>query len=203
MKFALHFFMCNDYYDNELKQYLELLSSTYSSDASFLNLFKAAFNITESHFEKFHLNGKMEKTVIILRNLGRNKVLEALSYVVLLRDPDVFRRYFEPSLSLDKEDVVSTNLHQLLVRDQYRMTRLDRAAFRGDTEAVDRILKTLSHSLSSAETNEKAMKTAKKVLNDLVFRDSVLVKILLHFSWLPPSVTKKSAANCSSSSKNL
>ncbi|XP_046650703.1 uncharacterized protein LOC124341804 isoform X1 [Daphnia pulicaria] len=172
MKFALHFFMCNDYYDNELKQYLELLSSTYSSDASFLNLFKAAFNITESHFEKFHLNGKMEKTVIILRNLGRNKVLEALSYVVLLRDPDVFRRYFEPSLSLDKEDVVSTNLHQLLVRDQYRMTRLDRAAFRGDTEAVDRILKTLSHSLSSAETNEKAMKTAKKVLNDLVFRDS-------------------------------
>lgn len=50
MKFALHFFMCNDYYDNELKQYLELLSSAYSSEPLFLNLFRATFNISESHF---------------------------------------------------------------------------------------------------------------------------------------------------------
>ncbi|XP_046457772.1 uncharacterized protein LOC124204695 isoform X2 [Daphnia pulex] len=172
MKFALHFFMCNDYYDNELKQYLELLSFAYSSEPSFLNLFGATFNISESHFGSFQLNGKMEKTVIILRNLGRIRVLEALSHVVLLRDPEVFRRYYEPSLSLDETDVVSTNLHQMLARDQYRMTRLDRAAFRGDTGAVDRILQTLRHSLSSAETNEKVMKTAKEVVDDIVFRES-------------------------------
>lgn len=110
--------------------------------------------------------------MVILRNLGRDRVLEALSHVVLLRDPEVFRRYYEPSLSLDETEVVSTNLHQLLARDQYRMTRLDRAAFRGDTGAVDRILQTISHSLSPAETNEKVMKTAKKVLSDMVFRES-------------------------------
>jgi hypothetical protein len=172
MKFALHFFMCNDYYDNELKQYLELLSSAYSSEPSFLNLFRATFNISESHFGSFQLNGKMEKTVVILRNLGRNRVLEALSHVVLLRDPEVFRRYYEPSLSLDETDVVPTNLHQLLARDQYRMTQLDRAAFRGDVRAVDRILQTLRHSLSPTETNQEVKKTAKEVVDDLVFRES-------------------------------
>jgi hypothetical protein len=91
---------------------------------------------------------------------------------VLLRDPEVFRRYYEPSLSLDETDVVPTNLHQLLARDQYRMTQLDRAAFRGDVRAVDRILQTLRHSLSPTETNQEVKKTAKEVVDDLVFRES-------------------------------
>jgi hypothetical protein len=48
------------------------------------------------------------------------------------------------------------------------MTRLDRAAFRGHTEDVVRILETISQSLSPAETNDRVKKTAKKVLHDMI-----------------------------------
>jgi hypothetical protein len=55
----------------------------------------------------------------------------------------------------------------LMKRDSYRMTRLHRAAFHGNTKAVEKMLRRIRQNLTNPEQNE----VAGKIINEVLARD--------------------------------
>ncbi|EFX78240.1 hypothetical protein DAPPUDRAFT_105507 [Daphnia pulex] len=120
---ALHFFMCNNYYANQLKKWLELLSHLYD-DESFAKLFLKTERQARLDCQNSPVN--IRPTLTILRDIGRNGLLERICRLVLLWDYQTYESFY----------LVSTGQsHPLL-----RLTRLQQAAFNGATPTVMEII---------------------------------------------------------------
>ena len=127
MSHILKFFICNGYYgSNLLKKMLELLSSVFSDGTVFTKFLTDTIRIYREHI----LNGNLEKTLTILRDLERNDVLEGIFHQIFEMDIHLFISFYQPKeeTSAESDLLLSTDIQSLLVRDSYRMTRLHRAA---------------------------------------------------------------------------
>ncbi|XP_057380330.1 uncharacterized protein LOC130702730 [Daphnia carinata] len=122
----LHFFIFNDYYNSVLSQCLRLLSSIYSEDNNFIELIKFTLNMHDYNNDNWTcpFNNGIEKTLDILRDLPRPRVMQGLCHLALVIN--VFEKYYLP----DKEDSLA---------NPPRMTRLHWAAFNGDVEAIESV----------------------------------------------------------------
>jgi hypothetical protein len=163
----LNFFIFNENYASHLKTFLGLLSrsTAYSDDFKFSNFLKKAF-CSKEHF----ISGRIEKVLITLRGLNKPNLLTQLYGIVLAIEPESFRNIYQP-LPLESDsmgkDVTGTDLKILMKRDSYRMTRLHRAAFHGNTKAVDKMLGRIRQNLTNPEQNE----LAGKIINEIMARD--------------------------------
>jgi hypothetical protein len=120
---ALHFLMCNDYYANQLRKWLELLSHL-CDDESFAKLFIKTERQTRLDCQNSPVN--IRQTLTILRDIGRTALLERICRLVLLGDYQTFESFY----------LVSTGQSQPLLR----LTRLQQAAFNGATPTVMEII---------------------------------------------------------------
>jgi hypothetical protein len=165
LKQLLHFFIFNKNYESHLEIFLELLSrsTAYSNDFQFENLLKKTF-CSKEHF----ISGRIEKVLISLHRLERQNLLTQLYGIVLAIEPESFQNIYEP-LPLERdsmgEDV--TDLKILMERDSYRMTRLHRAAYYGNKEAVKEMLERIRQNL----TNPEHKKVTGKIINEIMARD--------------------------------
>ena len=109
-----------------LKKMLELLSSVFSDGTVFTKFLTDTIRIYREHI----LNGNLEKTLTILRDLERNDVLEGIFHQIFEMDIHLFISFYQPKeeTSAESDLLLSTDIQSLLVRDSYRMTRLHRAA---------------------------------------------------------------------------
>ena len=140
----LHFLICQDGYEDHLKQYLEILYSVYPMNNGQMQIdlltkllkrqeeFNAEIKFNERCRDLFH--GKIQKVLIILRNLGRNQLLSSVFYHVHKIDPTSLDTIYQT-----KKPTERGNMQSLLERDSARMTRLHRAVYCNDTEVVGRI----------------------------------------------------------------
>ncbi len=83
---------------------------------------------------------------------------------VLAMEPETCLDVFRP---LEEEGVIPAHLHFLLERDSYRMTRLHGAAFHGNTEAIEEMLKNIHQNLNDPEQKE----VENQVINEVMVRD--------------------------------
>jgi hypothetical protein len=156
----LTFLIFNENYESHLKVFLGLLSRStqYSDDYYFENLLKEVF-CSKEHF----IGGRIEKVLILLRELNRQNLLTQLYGIVLAIEPESFRNIYQP-LQLEghslKEEM---HLIMLMERDSYRMTRLHRAAFHGNTKAIEEMLGKIRRNLAG--------KVAYKIINKVMVRD--------------------------------
>jgi hypothetical protein len=163
----LTFLIFNENYESNLKIFLGLLSQSTacSDDFRFANFLEKAF-CSKKHF----ISGRIEKVLITLRELNRQNLLTQLYGIVLAKEPESFRNIYQP-LPLERDsmgkDVTGTDLKILMKRDSYRMTRLHRAAFHGNTKAVDKMLGRIRQNLTNPEQNE----LAGKIINEIMARD--------------------------------
>ncbi|XP_045028711.1 uncharacterized protein LOC123471447 [Daphnia magna] len=125
----LHFFIFNEYYNCLLSQFLRFLSSIYVDDRNFTELIKFTLKMQDYNNDNwtFPSNNGIEKTLDILRDLLRPRVMEGLCHFALVTG--VFENYYQP-FAADDEDSL---------RDPARMTRLHWAAFNGDMEAMESV----------------------------------------------------------------
>ncbi|KAK4011373.1 hypothetical protein OUZ56_020487 [Daphnia magna] len=125
----LHFFIFNEYYNCLLSQFLRFLSSIYVDDHNFTELIKFTLKMQDYNNDNwtFPSNNGIEKTLDILRDLSRPRVMEGLCHFALVTG--VFEKYYQP-FAADDEDSL---------RDPARMTRLHWAAFNGDMEAMESV----------------------------------------------------------------
>ena len=87
----LPFLICDC--DEQFKQFLKIFSSVYSNyEQKLCGLLEDLFNERCTHL----FNGKTQKALNILRELGWSKVLSKISHVVLKRDPQLFREFYQP-----------------------------------------------------------------------------------------------------------
>ncbi|EFX63822.1 hypothetical protein DAPPUDRAFT_118824 [Daphnia pulex] len=162
----LHFFIFNEHYGSLFDQFFRLLSSCLD-DCAFTNLLEYTLRKRDANNNNwaYPLNSGIEKTLIILRDLGRHKVIEGLSHLTLVWDKKLFETFYHPYQPKEEEN--PSDLQLLLKnRDSSRMTLLHRAAFYGDAQTVDDILETIRKSISSA-TNH---------LVELVVKDIMLAR---------------------------
>jgi hypothetical protein len=95
----LHFFIFNENYESHLKIFLGLASrsTALSDDYKFVNYLKKVFYSSENHFEFDHfINGRIEKVLIILRELNRPNLLIQLYSIILAIEPESFQNIYEP-----------------------------------------------------------------------------------------------------------
>ncbi|KAI9557814.1 hypothetical protein GHT06_014563 [Daphnia sinensis] len=125
----LHFFIFNEYYNCLLSQFLRFLSSIYVDDHNFTELIKFTLNMQDHNndYWTFPSNNGIEKTLDILRDLSRPRVIEGLCHLALVTD--LFENYYQPFVPEDDDSL----------RDPARMTRLHWAAFNGDVKAIESI----------------------------------------------------------------
>ncbi|KZR99397.1 Uncharacterized protein APZ42_004745, partial [Daphnia magna] len=125
----LHFFIFNEYYNCLLSQFLRFLSSIFVDDHNFTELIKFTLKMQDYNNDNwtFPSNNGIEKTLDILRDLSRPRVMEGLCHFALVTG--VFENYYQP-FAADDEDSL---------RDPARMTRLHWAAFNGDMEAMESV----------------------------------------------------------------
>ena len=144
---VLHFLICQDGYEEHLKQYLQIYSSVYTdNDRVLCSLFKELFRRYEGRldYKKFKkrcrnlFNGKTQKALILLRDLGQSELVSKISHVVLKRDPLSFEEFYQPQKV--KDDELPENMGPLVERDSARMTRLHRAVYYNQERIVDQIL---------------------------------------------------------------
>ncbi len=167
--FIVRFFIVNEYYENQLTLFLELLSCIYDDENSLVNVIEGVFTAPENH----HLKGKTGKTLTILKNLGRHDVLMELSSPVLMLDPQALQNIYplclpeeeetEEQLPNDDETVRLLVPHQKPDGNIYSnmISPLHQAAFQGNTKALERLLdivrKNLSHHPGSNPKNEEVV----------------------------------------------
>ncbi|XP_046457768.1 uncharacterized protein LOC124204693 [Daphnia pulex] len=160
----LHFFTFNEYYDSIFDQFFRLLSSMCLDDCNFTKLLQYTLRMRDANNNNwaYLLNSGIGKTLIILRDLGRNKVIEGLSHLTLVCDKTFFETFYQPCQPKEEEN--PSDLQLLLKnRDSSRMTLLHRAAFYGDAQTVDDILETIYSNFSSGQhpdTNRLLVKSA-------------------------------------------
>ena len=141
---VLHFLICQEGYEDHLKQYLEIFSSVYANDDQVqCSLLKRLFRQHEKSRQfkercRNLFNGKTQKALIILRDLGRGEVASRISCLVLKRDHLSFEEFYEPQKVEDDE--FQEKLESLVERDSARMTRLHRAVYYNQERIVDQIL---------------------------------------------------------------
>ncbi len=163
----LTFLIFNENYESHLKDFLGLLSrsTAYSNDFQFAKLLKKAF-CSREHF----VSGRIEKVLITLSGFDRQNLLIQLYSIILAIEPESFQNIYEP-LPLEGDsmgkDVTGTDLKILMERDSYRMTRLHRAAFHGNTKAVEEMLGTIHQNLNNPEQKE----VANQVIIEVMARD--------------------------------
>jgi ATP-dependent Clp protease adapter protein ClpS len=183
----LYFLIFNECYDSQLEQWIELFEFVYPEENAFVKLFKDTVSIIRRQFDEIDLDrqwveGRIGNTLKILGDTGRNKVLEEIARLVLVREPQAFRQFYGHFLANDEMEMTPATIHLLLVRDSYGMTRLHRAIFYEDTETVDRLLDCLSQSLSSPVTTSTAEQVMNNVmlLNDEGFTPFYVAAAYLH-----------------------
>jgi hypothetical protein len=159
----LTFFIFNEKYESHLEIFLGLLSRSiaYSNDYKFANLLKGSF-----YYQKHFIGGRIEKALAVLYELERNNVLILMQCTVLMLEPTAFQKTYIP-LTLVEEDVTGMDLNILLERDSYRMTHLHGAAFHGNTEAIEEMLKNISQNLNDPEHTN----VADQVINEVMAWD--------------------------------
>ena len=149
----VHFFTFTEYFDSLFKQFLMILSQVYSdSMLTFAKLIKEAFTprfILPVYNERYYwIEGQMEKTLTLLRDLGQTAALIGLSRIVLLNEHLAFERFYLHNQDRSAKD--DGNFE----RDSYGMTRLHRAAFYGDEVEVNKLIDTTKKNLLSANSNK-------------------------------------------------
>jgi hypothetical protein len=83
---------------------------------------------------------------------------------VLAMEPEACLDVFRP---LEEEGVIPADLHFLLERDSYCMTRLHGAAFHGNTRAVEEMLERIRQNLTDPMQKE----VADKIIKEIIARD--------------------------------
>jgi hypothetical protein len=158
----LTFLIFNENYDSHLEIYLERLSrsANYSDNSNFASLLKMILQESKRHF----VRGRIGKMLIILNELERRNLLTRLYGTILVTEPEAFHSIYKP---IEEEGEIPADLHFLLERDSYRMTRLHREAFHGNTEAVEEMLERIRQNLTDPEQKE----VADKIINEIIARD--------------------------------
>ncbi len=154
----LTFLIFNEKYENHLQIFLGSTAKHYD-DSECAKLLKEAIR-SKKHF----VPGRIVKLLIILYKSGRHNVLTQLYGIVLAMEPEACQDIFRP---LEEEGVIPEDLHLLLERDSYRLTRLHGAAFHGNTKAVEEMLKKISQNLTEPEHKN----VADKIINEVMARD--------------------------------
>jgi RNAse (barnase) inhibitor barstar len=160
----LTFFIFNEKYEGHLEIFLGLLSRSiaYSNDYKFANLLKGSF-----YYQKHFIGGRIEKALAVLYELERNNVLILMQCTVLMLEPTAFQKTYIP-LTLVEEDVTGMDLNIILLEhDSYRLTCLHEAAFHGNTEAIEEMLKNISQNLNDPEHKN----VADQVINEVMAWD--------------------------------
>jgi hypothetical protein len=152
----LTFLIFNENYESHLQIFL---GSTAYSDSQFANFLGRAF-CSKKTLDR----GRIVKTLTILYEAGRYNVLTQLYGIVLAMEPEACLDVFRP---LEEEGVMPSNLHLLLERDSYRLTRIHRATFHGNTGAVEEMLERIRQNLNDPEQKE----VADKIINEVLARD--------------------------------
>ncbi|EFX87170.1 hypothetical protein DAPPUDRAFT_97425 [Daphnia pulex] len=163
----LTFLIFNENYDSHLEIFLGLLSRSraYADDFQFESLLKKAF-CSKVHF----IGGRIEKVLITLQELNRHNLLIQLYGIVLAIEPESFQNIYQPPPiegNAVGKDVESMDLNRLTERDSYRMTRLHRAAFHGNTKEVEEMLERIRQNVTDSEHK----KVAYKITNEVMTRD--------------------------------
>jgi hypothetical protein len=184
IRHILTIFFYNEYYDRLLRQFLELLSSAFIENKLLQNFLMDTFKIQYGGFSygnpektfiihhcKDFSDGNLEKTLAILRDLGREEVLQGISRQILKTDIQSFKQFYQPN---EKEEttkgvLLPTNFQSLLVRDSYRMTPLHRAALYDNEATVNRILEMVRICCSSPDIETQNM--GKEVLYNVIAND--------------------------------
>jgi rRNA maturation protein Rpf1 len=158
----LTFLIFNENYDSHLEIYLERLSrsANYSDNSNFASLLKMILQESKRHF----VRGRIGKMLIILNELERRNLLTRLYGTILVTEPEAFHSIYKP---IEEEGEIPADLHFLFERDSYRMTRLHREAFHGNTEAVEEMLERIRQNLTDPEQKE----VADKIINEIIARD--------------------------------
>jgi hypothetical protein len=158
----LSFFLFNEHYESHLEIFLERLSRSenYSDDSNFASLLKKILQQSKEHF----VRGRIGKMLIILNELKRHNLLTRLYGTILVTEPEAFHSIYKP---IEEEGEIPADLHLLLERDSYRMTRLHRAAFYGNTGAVEEMLERIRQNLTDPEQKE----VADKIIKENIARD--------------------------------
>ena len=130
--------LCNKFYNDLIKQYLELLSWLYANkDRSLMEILnKAIAKCCSKHKSD---DGTIEKILYTLRDLGRLNVVHRISCVILKWNPTAFEHFYQLHLPQEIE-TVPTDIQSLLVENSAGMTRMHRAAFYGDIKASQQLL---------------------------------------------------------------
>lgn len=90
--------------------------------------------------------------------------------LLLTIEPDAFRSIYYPASNHYTILHLKTNLSSLLESDSYRMTHIHRAAFHGDTVAIEKILTTVKDMLineADPELRDKAEQVVKIMSHDI------------------------------------
>jgi hypothetical protein len=150
-----------DYDGCNLKILLKYLSRLmdHSNDFHFAELLKEAFGS-----QKRFIGGRIEKALAVLCDLKRKNLLILMQCTILTIEPKAFHVIYKP---IEEEGEIPADLHFLLERDSYRMTRLHRAAFYGNTEAVEEMLKKIHQNFADPEQKE----VANQVINEVMVQD--------------------------------
>ncbi|XP_046643205.1 uncharacterized protein LOC124328476 [Daphnia pulicaria] len=159
---TLTFLIFNENYDSHLEIFLKRLSQSanYSDDSKFAHLLKMILQESKKHF----VRGRIGKMLIILNELKRHNLLTRLYGTILVTEPEAFHSLYQP---IEEEGVIPADLHFLLERDSYRLTRLHGAAFYGNMEAVDEMLERIRQNLTDPMQKE----VADKIINEIIARD--------------------------------
>jgi hypothetical protein len=155
---TLTFIIFNENYDSHLEIFLKELSRSteYSDDSKFASLLKMILKQSKKHF----VRGRIGKMLIILNELKRHNLLTRLYGTILVTEPEAFHSIYKPI----EEGETPVDLHWLLERDSYRMTCLHRAAFHGNTKAIEEMLGRIGQNLADPEQKEVADQVVTEVL---------------------------------------
>ena len=115
--------------------------------------------------QKLCIDGRIEKALAVLCGLQRHNLLIQMRCTVLTREPKAFHSIYKPIE--DEEGEIPADVRFLLERDSYCMTRLHRAAFHGNTDAVEEMLERIRQNLADPEQKE----VADQVINEVVAQD--------------------------------
>ena len=171
---VLHFLICQDGYEEHLKQYLQIFVRVYEKDEVTIDLVKNLLTY-KMHFESIwdqdnnkrrrcylSINKKLEK-LIVLSELDQEEILEKMAHLILKRNPQLFDERYRSQIAIDEE--LPQNKKLLLNKDKYGMTILHRGVYRGNTEIVDQILNWVGDIHLNFGANPEDKKVAKEVVD--------------------------------------
>ncbi|EFX78234.1 hypothetical protein DAPPUDRAFT_246627 [Daphnia pulex] len=126
--------------------------------------FKKVTRMILQQSKKHFVRGRIGKMLIILNELKRHNLLTRLYGTILVTEPEAFHSIYKP---IEEEGLKPADLHFLFERDSYRLTRLHRVAFHGNTEAVEEMLERIRQNLTDPEQKE----VADKIITEVLARD--------------------------------